>query len=74
MLVLKTKSCLSLLLASKLLLEDYSKETTIGKMDYSTLYTSTQNEPMDNTMDYNYITTEKFIQDNNKKYQEYFTR
>jgi ABC-type proline/glycine betaine transport system substrate-binding protein len=73
-LVLKTKSCLSLLLASKLLLEDYSKETTIGKMDYSTLYTSTQNEPMDNTMDYNYITTEKFIQDNNKKYQEYFTR
>jgi len=68
--IVESKILASLLLVSKSLLCDYYSEQTLGKMDYSTLYSISQFDKLSNTMDYNYITTEQFIKDNNKKYQE----
>jgi hypothetical protein len=68
--IIESKILASLLLVSESLLCDYYSEPTLGKMDYSTVYSTSQLDNLPNTMEYNYITTEQFIKDNNKKYQE----
>lgn len=41
------------------------------KQDYSlSLYSVIEQEKQENTLEYNYITTEKFLESNNNKYQE----
>ena len=70
--ILGSKIFVSLLLVTKPLSYCDSGGITIGKMDYSTLSLESQQDNYSNTMEYNYITTEKFIKDNNKKYQDDF--
>ena len=70
--VLGSKIFVSLLLVTKPLSYYDSGGITIWKMDYSTLSLESQQDNYSNTMEYNYITTEKFIKDNNKKYQDDF--
>lgn len=42
----------------------------VNKHDYTTPYNDCQLEQEKNTLEYNYITTEEFIQNNHKKYQD----
>jgi hypothetical protein len=70
--IVGSKIFVSLLLAAKPCCYNTSGGTTIGKMDYSTLSLESQQDNYPNTMEYNYITAEKFIKDNNKKYQDDF--
>lgn len=45
-------------------------EPIVIKNPYAKFYSQTTLEKLESTMDYNYITTEKFIQQNLMKYQD----
>lgn len=45
-------------------------ELVINKSDYTIFDNSCQTEQWKNTLEYNYITSEEFIQNNHKKYQD----